>query len=78
MTQVGLPVASNKVDGLATMLEFLGIEFDTGQMIMHLPDQKLSQLKKLLRQRLYRKAETKCSMLSLIGELAHASGGCSG
>lgn len=40
---------------------------------MRLPEQKLSRLKEILRHWMHKKAATKRSMLSLIGELAHAS-----
>ena len=73
---VGLPIATNKVEGPTTVLEFLGIEFDTQSMSMRLPPpppEKLGLVKDLLKQWLERKAATKRATLSLIGELVHAS-----
>lgn len=70
---LGLPVATHKVEGPTTGLDFLGIEFDTVHMIMRLPTQKLERLKQLLNQWLEKKAARKRAILSLIGELAHAS-----
>ena len=70
---LGLPLALNKVDGPATCLEFLGIKFNTQSMTMRLPPRKLDRLKELTKQWLEKKAATKRAMLSLIGELAHAS-----
>ena len=43
--QVGLPIAPNKVEGPTAVLEFLGIEFNTEHMTMHLPSHKLTHLK---------------------------------
>lgn len=70
---LGLPIAKHKVEGPTTELEFLGIIFDTVRMLMRLPLEKLERLKLLLAQWLEKKAAKKRALLSLIGELAHAS-----
>jgi hypothetical protein len=69
---LGIPLAKEKVEGPATILTFLGILFDTETMTMRLPEDKLHRLQKLIGEWTNKKAATKRSMLSLIGELAHA------
>ncbi len=71
---LGLPIATHKVEGPTTVLEFLGIEFDTVNMVMRLPARKLEHLKQLVKQWVEKEEPvTKRELLSLIGELAHAS-----
>ena len=70
--RLGLPLATEKIEGPAAVLTFLGVEFDTDQMQMRLPQEKLDHLQVAVSGWLQRKAATKREMLSLIGELAHA------
>ncbi len=70
--ELGLPLAEEKIEGPATVLTFLGIELDTKQMLMRLPQEKLARLKELIRSWRERKATQKRELLSLIGQLAHA------
>ena len=70
---LGMPVAVHKVEGPNTVIVFLGIEFDTAHMTMRLPDEKLQRLKVRIGEWLNRKAAKKREVLSIIGELAHAS-----
>jgi hypothetical protein len=62
-----------KIEGPIGWIIFLGIEFDSRTMTMRLPKEKLEHLRDLVAQWLTRRAATKRSILSLIGELAHAS-----
>ena len=71
--RLGVRLASEKIEAPTTTLTFLGIEFDMEQMSMHLPQDKLEHIQSTVAQWLNRKAATKREMLSLIGELAHAS-----
>ena len=76
MTQVcaelGVPLASEKVEGPASSLVFLGIEIDSNAMQIRLPDRKLAKVKLLVNQWLeQRKACRKPQ--SLFGVLQHAS-----
>ena len=41
---LGVPLASEKVEGPTTCLTFLGIEIDTVAMELQLPEKKISQL----------------------------------
>ena len=70
---LGIPIAAHKVEGPTTVIIFLGIELNTTDMIMHLPDVKLQCLKTTIKKWLNRKAAKKRDILSIIGELAHAS-----
>lgn len=42
---LGLPIATEKVEEPSTLLDFLSIEFDTRKMTMRLPRKKLKHLK---------------------------------
>ena len=70
--KLGLPVAPSKVIGPSTILTFLGIELDTINQVIRLPQDKLTTLKYLLREWQGRKMPTKCQLQSLIGYLGHA------
>ena len=70
---LGIPLAIEKIEGPSVCIIFLGIELDARTMTMRLPQEKLDHLRNLIAQWLSKKAATKREMLSLIGELAHAS-----
>ena len=70
---LGIPVATHKVEGPATTLTFLGIEFDTVSGVLRLPTEKLARLKSCLKEWLGRRCCTKRDLLSLIGSLQHAA-----
>ena len=69
---VGFPVVERKTVGPVTTLELLGIEFDTEELILRLPQRKLVKLRELVR--LWRKKKfcTKRELQSLAGHLSHA------
>ena len=69
--QLGVPLKSSKVEGPAKILTFLGIELDTTEMEVRLPQQKLADLKAATNQWLGRRRCRKRELLSLIGKLAH-------
>lgn len=48
-SQLGFPVATEKVEGPSTVLTFLGIEIDSVKQEVRLPADKLSRLKALNR-----------------------------
>lgn len=70
---LGIPLAVEKIEGPIEWIIFLGIELDSRTMSMRLPEEKLQHLRRLVAQWIQKKAATKRSLLSLIGELAHAS-----
>ena len=71
--EVGFPVMQEKVLGPATVLDFLGFIIDTTSMEIRLPDEKLSRIKQMIYSWRSKKSCTKRTLLSLIGNLQHAS-----
>ena len=67
--ELGVPVASEKVEGPATCLEILGIEIDTVAMEIRLP---VSKLAGFIREWRDRKVGKKPEVQSLVGHLCHA------
>ena len=70
---LGIPLALEKVEGPSTALEFLRISLDTCLMEARLPDEKLEQTKRAVREWLHKKSATKREILSLVGLLQHAT-----
>ena len=70
---LGIPLAIEKVDGPATVLEFLGILLDTDRMEARLPQEKFERIKTTIEVWLHRKNATKREVLSLVGILQHAA-----
>ena len=70
---LGIPLASEKIEGPTTSLSFLGITIDTSRMEMRLPKDKLARIQEMLSQWLGKKKATKRKILSLLGHLQHAS-----
>ena len=71
--ELGLPAAPGKVEGPSTSLTFLGIEIDTVDQVLRLPDVKLAHLKRTLHRWQSTKYPTKRELQSLIGLLNHAA-----
>ncbi|KAL5510351.1 hypothetical protein EMCRGX_G005881 [Ephydatia muelleri] len=71
--QLGIPVASEKLEGPTTALTFLGIVLDTSAQQLQLPPDKLEELTGLIRSWLSRHKATKRELLSLIGKLSFAA-----
>lgn len=71
-TELGLPLAMEKVVGPIESLEFLGIELDTSAWTIRLPARKLQNLQEELERWARKSACKKRELLSLIGRLAHA------
>ena len=70
---LGVPLASEKLEGPSTSLSFLGLILDTDCMEIRLPEDKLHRIQALLKTWLTRKKATKREVLSLVGTLQHAS-----
>ena len=68
----GLPVEPEKSQGPTTWLTFLGIEINSLEGKLRLPDDKLQALREALQSWCGRKASRKRDLLSLIGSLSHA------
>ena len=72
-SQLGIPLALEKVEGPTNLLTFLGITLDTKQMEARLPNEKLSCIRTTVRSWLRKKKATKREILSLVGLLQHAT-----
>lgn len=71
--KLGLPVAPAKVEGPSNVLSFLGIELDTIQQELRLPQAKVNRLRETLKEWYGRKYPSKRQLQSLIGQLNHAA-----
>ena len=82
--ELGVPVAGEKTEGPSTTITFLGIEIDSCQGQLRLPQEKLRDLMRLLNHWMLhhrspghgstpRRTGTKRDLLSLIGLLNHAA-----
>ena len=70
--ELGVPIATHKCEGPSACLTFLGIEVDTQNLELRLPEEKLDYLKKLLVEWLPRKSCKHRDLESLIGHLSQA------
>ena len=72
-TDLGFPIALDKVEGPVTSLTFLGIEIDTIKLELRLPALKLQRLQNLINHWMEKKAASKRELQSIIGHLSHAA-----
>ena len=72
-SDLGVPLAQEKLEGPTHCLTFLGIEIDTRLLLARLPNDKLTRIKSELSQWLKKRRATKRQILSLVGLLQHAS-----
>ncbi len=70
--RLGVPVATQKLEGPTTVLTFLGIEVDTVAMQLRLPQEKLVELRELVASWRNRQLCIKKELQSLTGKLQHA------
>ncbi|KAK3098108.1 hypothetical protein FSP39_016192 [Pinctada imbricata] len=70
--ELGVPIAEDKTEGPTTRLTFLGIEFDTINMTMKLPAEKLREITEKIQSMLLKKKTTLNDLQSLIGSLNFA------
>ena len=70
---LGIPLETSKLEGPAMYLTFLDIEFDTVNLQIRLPPEKLSNLQAELAKAVSRKCISKKSLQSLTGLLQHAT-----
>ena len=71
--ELGVPLATEKLEGPSTTLTFLSVEIDTAKMEIRLPDEKLQRIHQELTTWMGKKNSTKRHVLSLVGQLQHAS-----
>ena len=69
---LGMPVEPSKTEGPSTQITFLGMELDTEELVIRLPQEKLARLRACLASWRLRKHGKKRDLLSLIGLLSHA------
>ena len=74
-TKLGLPVAPSKVEGPSTVLTFLGIELNSVQLELRLPQVKILRLRETLKEWIGRRFPSKHQLQSFIGhvQLSHAA-----
>ena len=70
---LGLPTEPSKTEGPTTALVFLGIVIDSVKGELRLPQEKLSQLKRILSAWSGKRAATKHELQVLLGHLNHAA-----
>jgi len=68
--EFGIPLASDKSVGSVTMLTFLGLDIDTENMLIKIPQSKLDALVQMLEQFLTGKKITLKDLQSLVGSLS--------
>ena len=73
LSDPGIPMAPEKLDGPATTLAFLGIELDSHTLTARLPADKLQRLKTMVSEWQDRKSCTKRELVSLVGTLQHVT-----
>ena len=70
---LNVPIATEKIEGPATTITYLGIQINSRDQTIQLPDDKVSELTTLLPTWLHKKKCTQKEILSLIGKLSFAS-----
>ena len=71
--RLGVPVATDKVEGPVAVITFLGIELDSVARCLRLPARKLDRLRNELARLLRSRAVSKRDLLSVIGLLHYAA-----
>lgn len=71
--RLGLPVAPTKVEGPATTLCLLGIEIDSVNQELRLPQEKLLRFRSLLHEWSSKRVASKHQLQCLLGHLSHAA-----
>ena len=70
---LGIPLATEKLEGPSTSLTFLGIVIDTAKMEIRLPEEKLHRIRLELETWVGKRRATKRQILALVGLLQHAT-----
>ena len=71
--RLGVPITPDKCKGPATRLTYLGIEVDTIEMQLHLPEEKLKRVQATVTEWLGRKAGRRRELESLVGLQQYAA-----
>ena len=70
---MGIPVTTEKCEGPATCITFLGIMLDSSLQQLRLPPEKLQDISSLIKSWLGKRRANKRELLSLIGKLSFAA-----
>ena len=70
---LGVPLATEKLEGPSTTLTFLGVVIDSSRMEIRLPEDKLQRIHQELELWADKRKATKRQILSLVGLLQHAT-----
>jgi hypothetical protein len=73
LQHLGVPVATEKTEGPATSVTFLGVLIDTQNLELRLPSDKLSRLQALVSDWQKKHTCTRKELESLLGHLSHAA-----
>ena len=73
LQHLGVPVATEKTEGPATSVTFLGVLIDTHNLELRLPSDKLSRLQALVSDWQKKHTCTRKELESLLGHLSHAA-----
>ena len=71
--EAGMPTEPEKEEGPMTELVFLGMELDSRQLVIRLPEEKLQRMRSTVERWRGMKSCKKRDLLSIIGVLSHAS-----
>ena len=75
--ELGIPLATDKIEGPAVALSFLGVQLDTAAMCVSLPADKLAKLRELIHNLVAQRTVHDFHALdSLVGHLVHATKVC--
>ena len=72
MSELGVPVASEKTEGPQTVLVFLGLELDSDEMVVRVPMEKVGEIMQKIEAVLSKRKVTLRTIQSLIGVLQFA------
>ncbi len=70
--RLGMPLDESKEEGPSEVLTFLGLEVDTVRMVVRLPQEKLTQMRALLKRWRGMRSCKRRELESLVGSLNHA------
>ena len=66
--EVQMPIAPEKSEGPATVVEFLGSILDTEQMVIHIPEDKLQDISEIITKMIKTRKATSWESQSLAGK----------
>ena len=70
--RLGVPIAEHKTAGPSSKITFLGVEIDSQQLTLRLPEEKLTELRALVSSWLYKKVAVARDLKSVVGKLENA------